>query len=75
MPSEPTLAGYCILAIGLSCYLVLAMLWHWTYGRPHESQDEIERRAQFFRESQRIRDREKIEEWKQYRESVKSTKD
>ena len=74
MPAEPTVEGYCVLAIGAACYLAIAMLWHWTYGKPPESQDEIERRTQFSRDTQRIQeqlDREKIEEWKQYREAVK----
>lgn len=71
MPTEPTVAGYCVLAIGAACYLGLALLWHWTYGKPPESQDEIERRTQFSRELQANADREKIEEWKQYRKEAR----
>jgi len=74
MPSEPTITGYCVLAIGMSCDLGLALLWHWTYGKPPESQEEIERRTQFSRDTQLIQeqlDREKIEEWKQCREAAK----
>lgn len=74
MESEPTVQGYCVLAIGLACYFALALLWHWTYGKPIESEEEIERRTQFSREMQRIQDRsdrEKIEEWKDYREAAR----
>ena len=71
MTTEPTITGYCFLVVGMSCYLGLAMLWHWTYGKPPEIQKEIERRTQFSRELQANVDREKIEEWKQYREAAK----
>lgn len=67
MLDEPTIAGYCVLAIGAACYLAFAMLWHWTFGKPSESHEEIERRTQFSRSEQDDLD----EMWDHRREAVR----
>ena len=71
MPTEPNVTGYVVLAIGIVCYIALALIWHYAFCQSLENEDEAERRTQFCRALQDKVDRDKIEEWKQFREASK----